>query len=379
MSSSHLFLQNKSLHPHFAAMQDSLFDDPPGSDPDPSVAAAAAVPPERARSPRTPGTKTQKEVRAAAPDPTHETLACTLPPGLWLGTSSWAYPGWAGIVWEGDYNESLLSKQGLSAYSRHPLFRTVSIDRSFYRPLSASQYAAYAAQVPDDFRFVVKAPSLVADAMVRDEAGRGQKANPAFLDPLLASQQFLQPAIEGLGHKIGALVFQLSPLPASMLAQLPAVLERLRRMLNALPSLRPVAPDGVVAVEVRNPEFLTPVFASVLREAGATYCLGLHPKLPSIELQLPVLRALWPGPMVCRWNLNRMHGSYGYEEARSLYSPYNQLVDPDLETREALARVIVGTTGAGHPAYVTANNKAEGSAPLTVLELARAVERLQSR
>jgi len=355
-------------------MQDSLFNDPPGSDPAPVDAAAAHA--ERTRSPRT---VKAKEVRAAPLDPAHEALARTLPPGLWLGTSSWAYPGWAGIVWEGDYNETLLSKQGLSAYSRHPLLRTVSIDRSFYRPLSASQYAAYAAQVPDDFRFVVKAPSLVADAMVRDEAGRGQKENPAFLDPLLASQQFLQPAIEGLGHKIGALVFQLSPLPASMLAQLPAVLERLRRMLNALPSLQPVAPNGVVAVEVRNPEFLTPVFAAVLREAGETYCLGLHPKLPSIELQLPVLRALWPGPMVCRWNLNRMHGSYGYEEARGLYSPYNQLVDPDLETRDALARVIVGTTGAGHPAYVTANNKAEGSAPLTVLELAREVGRLKSR
>lgn len=365
-------------------MQDSLFDDPPGLDPVPSSAEAIDAPKPAetaraarpARAPRT--AKAQQQVQSAAPDPAQEALARTLPPGLRLGASSWAYPGWAGIVWDGDYNESLLSRQGLAAYGRHPLFRTVSIDRSFYRPLSASQYAAYAAQVPDDFRFVVKAPSLVADAMVRDEEGRGQKANPAFLDPVLASQQFLQPALEGLGHKIGALVFQLSPLPGPMLAQLPSVLERLRRMLNALPALQPTAPDGVIAVEVRNPEFLTPAFAAVLREAGATYCLGLHPKLPSIELQLPVLRALWPGPMVCRWNLNRLHGSYGYEEARGLYSPYDKLVDPDLETRAALARVIVGTTGAGHLAYVTANNKAEGSAPLTVLELAREVERLRA-
>ena len=45
--------------------------------------------------------------------------------------------------------------------------------------------------MPPGFRFVVKAPSLVADAQVRDETGRGQQPNPAFLDPLLAVQEFV--------------------------------------------------------------------------------------------------------------------------------------------------------------------------------------------
>lgn len=145
-----------------------------------------------------------------------------------------------------------------------------------------------------------------------------------------------------------------------MLAQMPELLQRLRRMLLALPALRPAAPEGVIAVEVRNPEFLTPAFADVLREAGAAYCLGLHPKMPPIGEQLPVLRALWPGPLVCRWNLNRLHGAYGYEEAKQLYEPFDKLVDPDPETRETLAGVIAATTAAGHAAYVTINNKAEG-------------------
>ena len=300
-----------------------------------------------------------------------------LPPRLHLGSSSWYFPGWAGLVWDGEYEQSVLSRHGLAAYAQHPLFRAVSIDRTFYRPITASQFAAYAAQVPDDFRFVVKAPSLIADAMVRGEDGRGMQRNPAFLDPLLAMQQFVQPALDGLEHRIGALVFQLSPLPALLLATLPAVLERLRTLLLALPSLRPTAPDGVVAVEVRNAELLTPDFVSVLREAGATYCLGLHPKLPPIEDQIPLLRALWPGPLVCRWNLNRLHGAYGYEDARELYLPFDKMVDPDLETRAALARVIVGTTSAGQNAFVTVSNKAEGSAPLTVVALAREVQRLK--
>ncbi len=367
--------------------QDSLFDDSPAPDStlcgDASIGQPAHARPARPALPPLPASPAIKiqvqRVQGAAPDTAQQALASSLPPGLRLGTSSWTFPGWAGLVWDGPYDEKLLSRQGLTAYAQHPLLRTVSIDRTFYRPLSAAQYAAYAAQVPDDFRFVVKAPSLMADAMLRDAGGRGQKANPAFLDPLLACQQFVAPALEGLGHKIGALVFQLSPLPGPLLARLPEVLDRLRCMLRALPSLRPTAPDGVIAVEVRNSEFLTPAFASVLRETGATYCLGLHPKLPSLERQLPMLRALWPGPLVCRWNLNSRHGAYGYDEAKDLYRPFDKLVDPDLETRDALARVIVGTTGAGHMAYVTANNKAEGSAPLTVLELAREVARRRSR
>ncbi|RYY59888.1 MAG: DUF72 domain-containing protein [Comamonadaceae bacterium] len=312
-------------------------------------------------------------MRPALADPAQRELAGALPKGLHLGTSSWHFPGWSGLVWDGDYKQSALSRHGLAAYAQHPLLRTVSLDRTFYRPMSASQFAAYGAQVPDDFRFVVKAPSLVADAMVRGEEGRGQKPNLAFLDPALAAQQFVQPAIDGLGPKIGALVFQLSPLPGPMLAQLPDILERLRAMLAALPSLHAVAPEGVIAIEVRNPEFLTPAFAQVLREAGATYCLGLHSKMPPIEAQLPLLRALWPGPLVCRWSLNRRHGAYGYGEAKTLYEPFDKLLDPDRETREALARVIAGTTRAGRSALVTINNKAEGSAPLSVRALAEAV------
>ena len=116
-------------------------------------------------------------------------------------------------MWAGDHAESKLSKEGLSAYGQHPLLGTVSLDRAFYRPLTASQYAKYAAQVPPGFRFVVKAPALVCDALVRAEDGRGMAPNPAFLNADLAVQEFIQPALQGLGDKVGALVFQISPLP----------------------------------------------------------------------------------------------------------------------------------------------------------------------
>lgn len=99
------------------------------------------------------------------------------------------------------------------------------------------------------------------------------------------------------------------------------------------------------------------------------YRLGLHAQKPPIEEQLPLLRALWPGPLVCRWNLHRRHGAYGYESAKSQYAPFDRLQDPDPTTRAHLARVITGTCGAGQNAYVTINNKAEGCAPLSVVGL----------
>lgn len=335
-----------------------------GSPPSPKPSATPAQPPPARRS---------SGAQALPPQPQDLALAQALPEQLHLGSSSWTYPGWQGLVWAGRHSESLLSRTGLSAYSQHPLLRAVGIDRGFYQALTASQFERYALQVPAHFRFTVKAPALVCDAQVRREDGRGKQVNTAFLDPQLAVQEFLQPAMAGLGDKIGALVFQLSPLPLPLLARMDEQLERLRRLLRALPDVREVAPQGVVAVEVRDPEWLTPDFAAVLKEAGARYCLGLHPKLPPLREQLPLLRALWPGPLVCRWNLNRLHGPYGYEEAERRYGEFDRMLDPDPETRAELARVIRGCCGAGQPAYVTISNKAEGSAPLSVRALAQAV------
>ena len=351
-------------------MQDSLFPDEaaPSAPPSPAAPALAAAPVPRS---------TRTGAIAAQPvEPDVQALADSLPPPVRLGTSTWSYPGWNGIVWDGAYAESRLAKDGLTAYARHPLLRTVCVDRAFYRPISASQYARMAAMVPPDFRFVVKAPSLVTDALVRGEEGRGRQRNPAFLNSDLAVHEFVRPALEGLGAKVGALVFQLSPLPLPLLARRDEVFDRIAAMLRALPALRPEAPDGVIAVEVRDAELLTPALADLLRDAGATYCLGLHPKLPPIAEQLPMLRALWPGPLVCRWNVNRRHGAYGYEDAEALYAPFDQMVHPDLDTRTALARAITGTVGAGQNVYVTISNKAEGSAPLSVHALA---EQLRAR
>lgn len=312
-------------------------------------------------------------VGVAAPTQELLDLAAALPANLRLGGSSWSYPGWAGMVWDKEYPETTLSRYGLCAYAKHPLFRTVSLDRSFYKPLNVAQYATYAAQVPDDFRFVVKAPSIVTDALIRDESGRGMKVNGSFLDPYVALHSCIDPVLHGLGSKLGALVFQISPLPFAMLDRMPEQVARLHTLLSTIPDIRATVPGSVVAVEVRDPQWLTAEFTAALRDVGATYCMGLHAKMPRIEEQLPILRALWPGPLVCRWNLNPLHGAYGYEDAERQYEPFDRMQDPDVATRLALARVIAGTVGRGQNAFVTLSNQAEGCGPLSVIELAKAV------
>lgn len=299
-------------------------------------------------------------------------LAAALGPNIRLGTSSWNFPGWTGLVWGRDYAESVLSKHGLAAYARHPLLRTVSLDRAFYRPLSASDYARYAAQAPEPFRLLVKAPALVTDAVVRADTGRGMQANPAFLDPETAWVSCAQPLIDGLGQRLGVLVLQISPLPARWTShQGRAFIERLEPVLARLSALRSALPHVHLAVEIRNPELVARPLADALKRHGALYCLGLHARMPPIEDQLPMLRAMWPAPLICRWSLHSRHGAYGYEDAKAQYAPFNRIVDADPHTRATLAKVIAATARSGLDVYVTINNKAEGCAPLSVRELAR--------
>ncbi len=98
-----------------------------------------------------------KSVLPARLDPAIDALRRRLPSNLYLGTSSWSYNGWNGLVYDGEYSDSLLSRKGLAAYSRHPLLRAAGIDRGFYGPIPLADYLSYAAQVPEQFRFLVSA------------------------------------------------------------------------------------------------------------------------------------------------------------------------------------------------------------------------------
>jgi uncharacterized protein YecE (DUF72 family) len=291
-------------------------------------------------------------------------LGRALPARLHLGTSSWAFPGWAGIVYGDSLSEAVLSREGLRAYSAHPVFTCAGIDRTFYATISARELARYAAQVPDTFRFLVKAPALVTDAFIRGEGGKPAGDNPRFLDAAFAAAHFVGPCIEGLGAKAGPLVFQFSPLGRSIVRDPERFANRLHRFLDALPA------GPLYAVELRDGGLLGAPLAAALGATRARYCFGVHSRMPTIDAQAAALAALVPGPLIARWNL---HAGYAYEAAKSHYAPFDRLVDEDPATREALAARCRDALSAGHPAFVIANNKAEGSAPLTLIKLAQAV------
>lgn len=291
-------------------------------------------------------------------------LAAELPDGIHLGTSSWAFPGWTGIVYDRPAPGSLLAREGLTAYARHPLLRAVGIDRTFYAPLPSLEFARYAAQVKPGFGFVVKAPGLVTDPVLRGEPGRARVPNERFLDPRCAAEHFVRPALEGLGERCGPLVLQFPPLGRAILQDPEHFVDRLVRFLAALPK------GPTYAVELRDGELVTGRLAEALDATGARYCFSVHSRMPSLDEQSRLLAALRPGPFVARWNLRP---GLGYEEAKSEYAPFDRLVDEDPATRAALARLAAEANRAGHPVFVTANNKAEGSAPLTILKLAAAI------
>jgi hypothetical protein len=123
---------------------------------------------------------------------------------------------------------------------------------------------------------------------------------------------------------------------------------------------------------VRNRELLTPALAQALADAGACPVLAGWGQMPPVSEQAEQMRALQAPMLVVRWMLRP---GLGYEEARARYSPFNRLVDEDLATRQALAHACVAALKSGKPAVVILNNKAEGSAPLSVLELAKAIDR----
>lgn len=293
-----------------------------------------------------------------------------LPPLLRFGTSSWGYPGWVNLVYDRVASESALSKEGLRAYSQHPLLRAVGVDRTHYAPMSAAQYGELAAQVPDHFRFLAKAHEVLTLARFPRHPRYGPQAgelNPRFLDPIYASDAVVGPFFEGLGRKAGPLLFQFAPQARPDLGVGSAFAERLGAFLRALPR------GPYLAVEVRNAPLLGPELSDALASARAGPCLLAHPNLPDVETQARLLDIERFPALVLRWMLRR---DMEHEEAGAKYAPFDRLQDEDAPTREAVARLAVRAVSRGKPALIIVNNNAEGSAPRSIVKLAEAVAAL---
>lgn len=293
-------------------------------------------------------------------------LAGALPRCVRLGTSSWSFPGWTGIVYDRAASSATLARTGLAAYARHPLLRTVGVDRTYYAPISAEEFAAYAAAVPADFRFLVKAPESLTTVRFPDHPRHGEQrgaASRAFLDAGYAADAICAPLAGGLGDKAGVLVFQFAPQPLALLGGPGRFAERLHAFLGRLPR------GLVYAVELRAESLFTPAYRQALCDAGACHVVNVHPTMPPPAAQAAQLVADAPA-VVVRWMLG--HGQR-YEEARERYLPFDRLVDEDPAARGEIATLCRAAAARGRDVYVVINNKAEGSAPRSAARLAAAI------
>jgi uncharacterized protein YecE (DUF72 family) len=291
-------------------------------------------------------------------------LAERIPAGVHLGTMSWSYPGWRGVVYAPDAAVKHLAKSGLRAYAQHPLLTAVEIDRTYYEPVPVGALSAYAEQVGAAFRFVVKAHEVCVLHRFPKHARYGAKCgeqNAAYLDPEYASANVVVPAREALGDKLGAILFQFPPQDVG--GSLPFA-----RQLGAF--LQRLPPDVTYAVELRNRELLGEAYAAALADSGAVHCHNVWGNMPGVLAQARQLPAPTRRPLLVRWLMRR---GETYESAGARYVPFDRLVDEDATNRHEIARLVARAAEHGVPAFVMLDNKAEGSAPETAVRLARAI------
>ena len=160
---------------------------------------------------------------------------------LYVGTSGYSYKEWKGTF----YPEDLPEKEMLRFYGER--FRTVEINNTFYRMPKPSVLEAWAAEVPESFKFVLKASQRITH------------------------MQRLKNTDDSVGYLLkvaGALKEQLGPL----LFQLPPYFKkdgpRLKDFLQLLP------PERCAAFEFRHQSWFDEEVFDLLRQHRAVLCIA---------------------------------------------------------------------------------------------------------
>src|SRR5690348_8347166 len=90
-----------------------------------------------------------------------ERVAALAGQGVFIGTSSWKYPGWCGTLydpqryeWRGKFVESRFNRNCVREYAE--VFKTVCVDAAYYSFPTRTYLESMAHQVPDDFQFAFK-------------------------------------------------------------------------------------------------------------------------------------------------------------------------------------------------------------------------------
>jgi uncharacterized protein YecE (DUF72 family) len=157
------------------------------------------------------------------------------------GTSGFSYKEWKGSF----YPEDLPDAEMLRYYASR--LSAVEINNTFYRMPRAEMLSKWAEQVPDGFRFALKASQQITHRKRLKEAGE-------------AVGYFFKIAVT-LGDRMGPVLFQLPP-------NLKKDLPRLADFLAALP------PASHCAFEFRHASWFDDDVFDALRSGGCALCIA---------------------------------------------------------------------------------------------------------
>jgi uncharacterized protein YecE (DUF72 family) len=287
-----------------------------------------------------------------------------------FGTSTWTYPGWKGLVYTRDYPKAGASAAMLAEYARYPLFSTVGVDSFFYAPPTPRTLEQYAEALPPGFRCVTKVWDRITVETFespKDRALQGQ-SNPDFLNADLFLRDVVEPMRGHFADHVGPFVFEFQRLRGNV--SLDQFVRRLDAFLGSLPA------DLPYAVELRNRDFLHPEYFALLRTHGVAHVFNSWTAMPRIGEQLLLHDSITAPFLVARALLRP---GRRYAEAVDLFAPYDRIREPNPELRSDLAAVARTAYDLRIPAYIIVNNRAEGSAPETIREVARLVVDLLGR
>jgi len=252
----------------------------------------------------------------------------------------------------------------LEEYAAFPLFRTVGIDSSFYAPPTEETLASYARYLPPGFPCVSKVWNQLTVhtfSKAQDKA-RGGQVNSDFLNPDLFLEAVYDPYQRHFAGHAGPFVFEFQAVVRGTGMSADRFAAGLDEFFSALPR------DGQYAVEIRNEEFLTPMYFAVLREHGVAHVFNSWTRMPPIGDQLDLPGAV-SGPFIVARAL--LQPGRTYDEAVDAFAPYDRIQDASPPLRQDLLRLIETAVHTRIPAYLLVNNRAEGSAPMTVAEVLR--------
>jgi uncharacterized protein YecE (DUF72 family) len=287
--------------------------------------------------------------------------------GVFIGTSSWKYPGWRGMVYDesrhlyrGKFAKSRFEEHCLVEYAE--VFKTVCVDAVYYAFPSRQYLQGWAAQVPPDFRFGFKVADAITVRRFPNLPRFGGTVNENFLTANVFASRFLEPR-EAIRSQVGILMFEFSRFRCADYQDLREFIADLEAFLSKLPKRWPYG------IEMRNDTWPGPEYLACLARHQVAHVYNSWTDMPTVAEQLALTGSRTnPGLVAARFLLTP---SKTYEGTIQEFELFDRIKKIDEAARSAAATII--DEGARTPSryrYVFINNRLEGCAPRTIEALA---------